>query len=123
MAADPNLTAMYSLTREEASEAEVLRREMGRALISQWRLNRALYQQYGGRVIYQQLGPEPLDAYRQYLEERLANGDFTIHEKVFEKGFWHYFNDDYTDKSLLNYSFTMGCQLAFTLRGILERFN
>jgi hypothetical protein len=64
-----------------------------------------------------------LDAYRQYLEERLANGDFTIHEKVFEKGFWHYFNDDYTDKSLLNYSFTMGCQLAFTLRGILERFN
>ena len=94
MAADPNLTAMNSLTREEASQAEVMRREMGRALISQWKLNRALYQQYGGRVIYQQLGPEPLDAYRQYLEERLANGDFTIHEKVFEKDFWHYFNDD-----------------------------
>ncbi len=45
MAADPNLTAMNSLTREEASEVEVMRREMGRALISQWKLNRALYQQ------------------------------------------------------------------------------
>jgi len=45
MAADPNLTAMNSLTREEASEVEVMRREMGRALISQWKQNRALYQQ------------------------------------------------------------------------------
>jgi hypothetical protein len=67
---------------------------MGRAMIRQWKLNRALYQQYGGRIIYQQLGPEPLDAYRRYLEERQAAGDFEIHDKSFEAQFWRYFTND-----------------------------
>jgi hypothetical protein len=42
----------------------------------------------------QQLGPEPLDAYRQYLEERQAAGDFKIHDKALEEQFWRYFTDD-----------------------------
>jgi len=94
MTADPNLTAEDDLTAEEAAQVDALRRDMGRSMIRQWKLNRALYQQYGGRVIYQQLGPEPLDAYRQYLEERQAAGDFTLHEKAFESEFWRYFKDD-----------------------------
>ena len=88
------LTAEDDLTPEEAVQAEQMLREMGRSMIRQWKLNRALYQQYGGRIIYQQLGPEPLDAYRQYLEERQAAGDFTIHEKAFEDEFWLYFTTD-----------------------------
>lgn len=40
----------------------------------------SLYEAYGGRIIYQQLGPEPLDACRQYLEERQKAGDFRIDE-------------------------------------------
>jgi hypothetical protein len=94
MAEDPNFTAGDDLTPEEAAQVDAMRREMGRSMIRQWKLNRALYQQYGGRVIYQQLGPEPVDAYRQYLEERQAAGDFTLHEKAFESGFWRYFTDD-----------------------------
>lgn len=88
------LTAEDELTADEAAQLEQMRRDMGRAMIRQWKLNRALHRQYGGRVIYQQLGPEPLDAYRQFLEERQAAGDFTIHEKEFEEAFWRYYTDD-----------------------------
>jgi heat shock protein HslJ len=82
------------LTAEEAAQAKQMRRDMGRSMIRQWKLNRALYQQYGGRIIFQQLGPEPLDAYRHYLEERRSAGDFRIHEKAFDKEFWRYFTTD-----------------------------
>jgi len=88
------LTAEDELTPEEAAEVERMRCDMGRAMILRWKLNRALYRQYGGRTIFQQFGPEPLDAYRQYLEERQAAGDFKIHEKAFENAFWRYFTDD-----------------------------
>jgi len=88
------LTAEDDLSPEEATQIEQMRRDMGRAMIRQWKLNRALYEQYGGRIIFQQLGPEPLDAYRRYLEERQAAGDFTIHDKSLEGAFWRYFTDD-----------------------------
>ena len=88
------LGAEDELTPDEAAQAEQMRRDMGRAMIRQWKLNRALYQQYGGRIIYQQLGPEPLDAYRQYLEERHAAGDFEIRDNSFRAQFWKYFTDD-----------------------------
>lgn len=41
----------------------------------------------------QSFGPEPLDAYRQYLEERQAAGDFEIIEPLFEDEFWRYYRD------------------------------
>jgi hypothetical protein len=88
------LTAEDALTPEEAAQAAQMRRDMGRSIIRQWKLNRALYQQYGGRIIFQQLGPEPLDAYRRYLEERQAAGDFTIQQKAFADAFWRYFTSD-----------------------------
>ncbi len=88
------LTSEKELNEQERSQLAQIRREMGRSLIRRWKLNRELYRQYGGRIIYQQFGPEPLDAYRQYLEERRDAGDFTILHKPFEKTFWHYFTTD-----------------------------
>jgi len=88
------LAAEDDLSPDEAGQVDDMRRDMGRAMIRQWKLNRALYHQYGGRIIFQQLGPEPLDAYRQYLEERQAAGDFEIHEPAFKEQFWRYFTDD-----------------------------
>lgn len=88
------LTAEEDLTPDEAVQAAQIRRDMGRAMILQWKLGKALYAQYGGRIIYQQLGPEPLDAYRRYLEERQATGDFEIHDQVMADAFWRYFKDD-----------------------------
>ena len=93
MAAE-GLNAEEDLTPEEVVEVKAMREEMARSIIWQWKLNRKLYHQYGGRVIYQQFGPEPLDAYRQYLEERQAAGDFKIENPAFEVEFWRYFKDE-----------------------------
>jgi hypothetical protein len=64
------------------------------AFIRQWKIDRALYQQYGGRITFQQGGPEPLDAYRKFLEECAARGDFRIANSDLEAGFWRYYRDD-----------------------------
>lgn len=88
------LTAADDLTPEEAAQVDAMRLEMARSIIRQWKINRELYRAYRGRVIYQQLGPEPLDAYRQFLKERQEAGAFTIHQKTFEDAFWRYFTDD-----------------------------
>lgn len=94
IAADENLSAEDDLTPEEAAQLSAMRREMARSMIRQWKLNRELYRQYGGRIIYQQLGPEPLDAYRQFLVERQRAGAFRIHDPAMEAAFWRYFNDE-----------------------------
>ena len=88
------LAAEDDLTPEEKAEIDAMQREMARGIIRQWKLNKALYEQYGGRIIYQQLGPEPLDAYRQFLRQRWADGDFDIRDQALETSFWRYFTDD-----------------------------
>jgi hypothetical protein len=64
------------------------------AFIEQWKVNKSLYQQYGGRIIFQQTGPEPLDAIHDYLKEQQKKGVFKILEKSFEAPFWEYFVTD-----------------------------
>jgi hypothetical protein len=79
---------------EESVEDQAVRLESAEAFIKQWKINRALYQQYGGRIGFQQGGPEPLDAYRKFLEERQAAGDFSIENEALVAGFWRYYRDD-----------------------------
>lgn len=92
--AEQGLTAESDLTPEEAAEVEAMRREMGASMIRHWKINKALYEQYGGRIIYQQLGPEPLDAYRRFLEERSQSGAFAILDPALAQHFWRYFTDE-----------------------------
>lgn len=70
------------------------RAQIADAFIRQWKINRALYQQYGGRIVFQQGGPEPLDAYRRFLEEHQARGDFRIVNRDLESAFWRYYVTD-----------------------------
>jgi len=79
---------------EESAEDKAARLEIAEAFIKQWKISRALHQQYGGRIIFQQGGPEPLDAYRRFLEERQAAGDFSIEDPALEAGFWRYYRDE-----------------------------
>ncbi len=79
---------------EDSPEDKATREQIAAAFILQWKINRALYQQYGGRIIFQQGGPEPLDAYRQFLEEKEKQGAFSILEKSFEPAFWRYYRTD-----------------------------
>lgn len=79
---------------EEAREIDDIRQNFAREAISQWKTKKALHEQYGGRIIFQQFGPEPIDAYRQYLEEQRDAGNFEILKNEFEAPFWKYFTDD-----------------------------
>jgi hypothetical protein len=90
---DPNFSGTLPGS-EESTEDKAARAEIAAAFIRQWKINRALYQQYGGRIIFQQGGPEPLDAYRKFLEESAARGDFRIANPDLEAAFWRYYHDD-----------------------------
>jgi hypothetical protein len=57
-------------------------------------VNKAFYEQYGGRVIFQQAGVEPLDTYRDFLKEQEEKGAFRILDKQYEAGFWRYFTNE-----------------------------
>jgi hypothetical protein len=94
MADDPNFTANDNLAPAERAQADEMRRQMARSMITRWKVNRAMYREYGGRVIGQQLGPEPLDAYRQFLEAQESAGNFVINDPAMEQSFWRYFRDD-----------------------------
>lgn len=76
------------------AEERAAREEIAGAFVRQWKIHRALHRQYGGRIVYQQGGPEPLDAIRIFLEERQAAGDFTIVDRELETAFWRYYRDD-----------------------------
>jgi len=86
--------AMAATLREESTEDQAVREEIADAFIRQWKINAALHEQYGGRIIFQQGGPEPLDAYHRFLEERQAAGDFEIVSEPLGAEFWKYYRDD-----------------------------
>jgi heat shock protein HslJ len=92
--AKEGLTAEEELSPAEVLQVDGMRRQLAYAMIRQWKINKSLYQTYGGRIIYQQLGPEPLDAYRQYFEKRQSAGDFTIFSPAMAEYFWAYFSDE-----------------------------
>jgi multidrug efflux pump subunit AcrA (membrane-fusion protein) len=86
--------AQTPATPQEAAEEAQARRTVAAAFIRQWKVNQALYRDYGGRIIFQQGGPEPLDAYRRFLEERQKTGAFTVADKELEAAFWRYYRND-----------------------------
>ena len=94
--AEAGSTAEDDLTPQEIAEVEAMENAMAESLIRKWKINKALYDRYGGRIIYQQFGPEPLDAYRQFLQQRESEGAFAIHEQATRDAFWDYF----TNKSI-----------------------
>jgi hypothetical protein len=69
-------------------------RQMAEDFVLPWKINHSLFQKYGGRVIFQQFGPEPLDAYRKFLEAREKQGDFKILDEAARKQFWKFFVDE-----------------------------
>lgn len=79
---------------QASTEDEAARQQIAAAFIRQWKINQALYRQYGGRIIFQQGGPEPLDAYRRFLLEREARGDFAILSPAVATSFWRYYLTD-----------------------------
>jgi hypothetical protein len=56
------------------------KRRMHEQWVARWKMNKALYEKYGGRVIFQQAGIEPIDAYRAQLKAIREKGGLQILE-------------------------------------------
>jgi hypothetical protein len=67
--------------------------DMTKSLILNYKIYQALYHQYKGRVIFQQAGPEPLDAFRQFFEKQQSKGKFKFYNKDAEDLFWDYYRN------------------------------
>jgi len=68
-----------------------VQRESAAEWVQSWKFHRALFKQYGGRIIWQQAGIEPIEAMRTWLEEQEKDGDFVIHDPELRKSFWEYY--------------------------------
>jgi len=81
-------------SKEVEDQTRLMKRQMAQQFITSWKINKALYAKYGGRVIFQQTGAEPIDAYRDFLREQEKAGRFQILDKQYESGFWRYYPSD-----------------------------
>jgi hypothetical protein len=82
------------VTPEQEKQNRQGQLEVARMFVQQWKINQGLFRKHGGRVIFQQVGPEPLDAYRRFLRDHERKGNFKILDKEAAKSFWNYFEND-----------------------------
>lgn len=59
--------------------------------VRQWKLNQVLYREFGGRIIFQQAGWEPIDAYRKLLDRYAAKKAFVVHDPELRTAVYSYF--------------------------------
>jgi hypothetical protein len=80
--------------RADTEEDRLAREQIAVLFVRQWKIHRALYERHGGLVIFQQGGPEPLDALRTLAEAAQARGDLVFRDPGLEAAFWRYFHND-----------------------------
>jgi hypothetical protein len=88
---DPGI-AQYE--RDNPGEVRGMEEALARDYIRAWKMTRALHRQYGGRVVLQDDGPQPLDAYRDFLREQERKGNFDIADARVAARFWNTFTND-----------------------------
>ena len=114
------LIRSYRDRQNRTKDAEFLKMEKESKLrvaymaIRQWKFNQTLYHHYQGRVIFQQAGWEPIDAYQKFLETANVEGKIEIFDKhfkgVFEeqmKDFKKYYDQEHleVEKGMANFYF------------------
>lgn len=81
-------------SRAGTPESDAAEARVASAFIEQWKVNQAMYRKYGGRVIFQQGGAEPLDAYHEFFKAAQKTGEFRVLNKEFEQALWSYYTTD-----------------------------
>ena len=81
-------------SRAGTPESDAAEARVAGAFVEQWKVNQSLFRKYGGRVIYQQSGAEPLDAYHDFFRAAQKSGEFRIINKEFEPALWSYYTTD-----------------------------
>ena len=83
-------------TGAQSDEDKAAQRSVATMMVSNWKFNQGLYHKYGGRVVFQQAGLEPIDANKAFLDELKASGDYTINDPAYQHLFKE--SDDYFNK-------------------------
>jgi hypothetical protein len=64
-------------------------REFMSALVQNWKVQRSLYQRYGGRVLFSSFGTHvAIDALKKFLQEEQKRGSFEIFDPELRAAFW-----------------------------------
>lgn len=63
---------------DQLKAAEENRYRMAQKIVRSWKINKRLYEKYGGRIAYQQAGLESVDAYLMFVNEVVKNGKVEI---------------------------------------------
>ena len=102
-AAQQHLDTLNQLAEFDAKRAQELRdpaqqkmqqdaaRRVAEYWVRAWKLNQALYREFGGRIIFQQAGWEPIDAYRKLLDQYAAKKAFVVHDPALRAAVYSYF--------------------------------
>jgi hypothetical protein len=70
-------------------------RKIAESFVKDWKRSKALYEEYGGTVLFTHFNPmEPVGAMRKLLESHQAKGDFEIYDEQLKQQFWKYFLQD-----------------------------
>ena len=85
-------TELDAETEKSFALPEDAKREVAKESIRTWKLSKALYEKYGGTVIFQQANPvEPVGAYRMLILESETKGIFKVVDVGMRSAMWHYF--------------------------------
>lgn len=118
-AAQQHLDTLNQLAEFDARRAQELRdpaqrkmqqeaeRRVAEYWVRQWKLNQALYREFGGRIIFQQAGWEPIDAYRKLLDQAEASKAFVVHDPAMRVAVYRYFEHKfvYADEAKARFYF------------------
>lgn len=63
--------------------------------VKQWKVNQALYREFGGRIIFQQAGWEPIDAYRALLDRYKQEKLYVVHDPTLQEAVYRYFKHNF----------------------------
>jgi hypothetical protein len=78
--------------RVSAKMKKEIERNVAESFVTQWKRSKALYEEYGGIVLWTQFNPlEPFGAMRKLLESHEAKGDFKIYDEELKRKFWEYY--------------------------------
>ena len=76
------------IKKKALKEAE---RETAKWWLQNWKINQALHKEFGGRIIFQQAGWEPIDAYRKILEKYENEKKWIVYDAALRQAVYNYF--------------------------------
>lgn len=88
MAQSQKAITMYNmreaLPEESMKQMEEGERKMAEAMVKSWKIKKTLFKEYGGRVVSQQAGLEPLDAFQTFLKELEGANAVIVHDEAYK---------------------------------------